>query len=402
MKKMMFLLCMAVSIVMQIAAQTDPLWLRYPSISPDGKTIVFSYKGDIYKVPSSGGDAIPLTLHESYDYMPVWSHDGKWLAFASDRYGNFDVFIMPSSGGEAKRLTYHSANDYPYDFTPDNKKVLFGTNRNDIYTSVRFPQRALFQKLYEVPVDGGRSVMVLSAGSEFAKFNAKGDKILFQDRKGFEDPYRKHHTSAVTRDIWIYDIKKDEYMQVSAFDGEDRDPVWGGDDNTFYYLSEKGGTQNIYKATIGGQGSMSQVTKMKDNPVRFLTRSNDGVLCFTNDGQIYTMKDGGSAQKINITINADIRGKDDKILPINTGITQTALSPNGKEIALWCEEKFLLPLLKVELQSVLLTQHNRKEQLNFLPMVVHFIMQVKEERAGIFTGLILIAKKNHTSMHQPL
>jgi len=120
----MFLLCMAVSIVMQIAAQTDPLWLRYPSISPDGKTIVFSYKGDIYKVPSSGGDAIPLTLHESYDYMPVWSHDGKWLAFASDRYGNFDVFIMPSSGGEAKRLTYHSANDYPYDFTPDNKKVL--------------------------------------------------------------------------------------------------------------------------------------------------------------------------------------------------------------------------------------------------------------------------------------
>jgi Tol biopolymer transport system component len=70
--------------------------------------------------------------------MPVWSHDGKWLAFASDRYGNFDVFIMPSSGGEAKRLTYHSANDYPYDFTPDNKKVLFGTNRNDIYTSGPF------------------------------------------------------------------------------------------------------------------------------------------------------------------------------------------------------------------------------------------------------------------------
>jgi len=333
MKKITLLLCITVSIALQVTAQTNPLWLRYPSISPDGKTIVFSYKGDIYKVPSSGGDAIPLTLHEAYDYMPVWSHDGKWLAFASDRYGNFDVFIMPSSGGEAKRLTYHSANDYPYDFTPDNKKVLFGTNRNDIYTSARFPQRGLFQKLYEVPVDGGRSVMVLSAGSEFAKFNAKGDKIIFQDRKGFEDAYRKHHTSAVTRDIWVYDMKKDEYTQVSSFEGEDRDPVWGGDDNTFYYLSEKNGTQNIYKGTIAGQSSMSQVTKMKDNPVRFLTRSNDGVLCFTNDGEIYTMKDGGSAQKVNIAINADIRGKDEKILPINTGITQTALSPNGKEIA---------------------------------------------------------------------
>jgi Tol biopolymer transport system component len=234
-------------------AQNNALWLRYPAISPDGKTIVFSFKGDLYKVPSSGGDAIPMTLHEAYDYMPVWSHDGKWIAFASDRYGNFDVYIMPSMGGEAKRLTYNSANDYPYDFTVDDKKVLFGTNRNDVYTSARFPQRGLFQKLYEVPVAGGRSVMVLSAGSEFAHFNKSGDKIIFQDRKGYEDAYRKHHTSSVTRDVWIYDKKKDEYVQVSSYDGEDREPVWGGDDNTFYYLSEKdGGSQNIYKATMGG------------------------------------------------------------------------------------------------------------------------------------------------------
>ena len=333
MKNRMLLLVLAVSAAMQVTAQNNPLWLRYPSISPDGRSIVFSYKGDLYKVASSGGDAVPLTLHEAYDYMPVWSHDGKWLAFASDRYGNFDVYIMPSTGGEAKRLTYHSANDYPYDFTPDDKKVLFGTNRNDIYTSARFPQRGLFQKLYEVPVTGGRSVMFLSAGSEFARFNTKGDKLIFQDRKGYEDAYRKHHTSAVTRDIWIYDTKKDEYTQVSSFEGEDREPVWGGDDNTIYYLSEKNGTQNIYKATTEGQGNLSQITKMKDNPVRFLSRAGDGTLCFMEDGEIYTMKDGGSPQKVNIRINEDIRGNDDKILPVNTGITQTALSPNGKEIA---------------------------------------------------------------------
>jgi Tol biopolymer transport system component len=140
--------------------------------------------------------------------MPVWSRDGKSLAFASDRYGNFDVFVMPATGGEAKRLTYHSANDFPYDFTPDGKSVLFGTNRNDIYTSARFPQRGLFQKLYKVPTTGGRSVMFLSAGSEFARFNSKGDKLIFQDRKGYEDAWRKRHTSSVTRDIWIYDTKK--------------------------------------------------------------------------------------------------------------------------------------------------------------------------------------------------
>jgi len=133
-----FLLLIMVKIA---AAQQTPLWLRYPALSPDGKTIVFSYKGDLYKVPSAGGDAVPLTLHEAHDFMPVWSRDGQFIAFASDRYGNFDVFVMPAAGGEATRLTYHSANDYPYDFTPDGKKVIFGTNRNDIYTSVRFPQR---------------------------------------------------------------------------------------------------------------------------------------------------------------------------------------------------------------------------------------------------------------------
>lgn len=331
MKRMIALLTIVLSV--NSFAQNNPLWLRYPSISPDGKTIVFSYKGDLYKVASTGGEATPLTLHEAHDFMPVWSRDGKWLAFASDRYGNFDVYVMPSSGGEAKRLTYHSANDIPNDFSPDGKTVLFSTSRNDVYTSARFPNRGLFQKLYKVPVEGGRSVMVLSAGSEFARYNAKGDKIIFQDRKGFEDAYRKHHTSSVTRDIWIYDIKKDEYLQVSSFEGEDREPVWGSDDNSFYYLSEKDGAQNIYKASVGGHSSLSQVTKLKDHPVRNLTRANDGTLAYSYDGEIYTLKDGGSAQKLKVNIQVDTRGRDEKILPINTGVTQAALSPNGKEIA---------------------------------------------------------------------
>src|SRR5262245_30250542 len=69
-------------------------WMRYPAISPDGRTIVFTYKGDLYKVASSGGAATALTTHTAHDFMPVWSHDGKQIAFASDRYGNFDVFVV--------------------------------------------------------------------------------------------------------------------------------------------------------------------------------------------------------------------------------------------------------------------------------------------------------------------
>jgi len=334
MNRRLLFLAAAVACGMSSYAQNTAKWLRNPAISPDGKTIVFGYKGDLYKVPSTGGEAIPLTLHEAHDQMPVWSKDGKWLAFASDRFGNFDVFVMPATGGEAKRLTYHSANDIPYDFTPDGKSVLFGTARNDVYTSARFPQRGLFQKLYKVPVEGGRSVMFNSAGAEYARFNAKGDKLIFQDRKGYEDALRKHHTSSVTRDIWMYDVKKDEYVQVSAFEGEDREPVWGENDNTFYFLSEKdGGSQNVYKAVIGGSATVTQVSKMKNHPVRHLTRAADGTLSFTYDGEIYTMKEAAAPQKISVFVNTDTRGRDEKILPINTGITQTALSPNGKEIA---------------------------------------------------------------------
>ena len=108
-----------------LSAQEDPLWLRYPVISPDGQTILFNFMGDIYKVSSEGGDAIPMTLSESYEYQPVWSHDGKQIAFASDRYGNFDVFVMPAKGGEAKRLTFHTNNEIPSDFTQDDQHIIF-------------------------------------------------------------------------------------------------------------------------------------------------------------------------------------------------------------------------------------------------------------------------------------
>src|SRR5258707_8183542 len=82
-------------------------WMRYPSISPDGKTIAFTFKGDIFKVSSAGGAATPLTSHTANDFMPVWSHDGKQIAFASDRYGNYDIYVINADGGEARRLTFH-------------------------------------------------------------------------------------------------------------------------------------------------------------------------------------------------------------------------------------------------------------------------------------------------------
>ncbi len=324
--------CLILLFIQTATAQDNPLWMRYPSISPDGKSIVFSYKGDLYKVASAGGTATPLTLHEAHDFMPVWSHDGKYIAFASDRYGNFDVFIMPAEGGAPTRLTYNSAGDYPYDFTPDNKKVVFGSAREISANNVRFYSPRLFQNLYSVNVGGGRPVLISEAGMENAHFNANGSQIIFQDRKGYEDPWRKHHTSAVTRDIWIMDVNKATYRKISGFEGEDREPVFSNDGQFFFYLSEKNGTQNIFKAPVLNKMAEQQLTSFKDHPVRHLSRSDDNTICFTWNGEIYTLKEG-KAQKVNISINADARTNNERILPINGGATEFAVSPNGKEIA---------------------------------------------------------------------
>ena len=313
-------------------AQVTPMWMQEPAISPDGKWIAFEYKGDLFKVPSSGGTAIALTQTKDYEGFPVWSHDGSKIAFAGDRYGNFDVYVMSSAGGPSTRLTFNSAKDLPEDFTPDDKNVAFATARHDIWTSVRYPIDGLFLKLYEVPVEGGRPIMINSAGTEHVHFNKAGDKFIFQDRKGYESEYRKHHTSSVTRDIWIYNMKDSSYTQISGYKGEDREPVWG-DGNNVYYLSERNGDQNLFKVDLADTAHPQQLTHFEKNPVRNLSRANDGEMAFTYDGQIYTLQPGGQPKVVPIEIQADFATDQIENVPVSGGATEMKMSPNGKEIA---------------------------------------------------------------------
>ena len=274
MKKILTLLFLS-CFFLKAFSQENPLWLRYPAISPDGKTILFSFKGDIYAVPSSGGQAVPLTLSESYEYSPVWSHDGKSIAFASDRYGNFDVYVMPSGGGDARRLTYHSGNEIPSSYTTDDKDIYFSAFRQDLSTNAQFPI-SLLTELYSVPVNGGRVSQILTTPALNATISSTGDKIVYDDIKGYENLWRKHHTSSITHDIWVYDLKTAKYTQLTQFSGEDRNPVFSPDDNNFFYLSEQNGSFNVFTSSLSDPSKMKAITSFTKNPVRFLTisRSN--------------------------------------------------------------------------------------------------------------------------------
>ena len=305
-------------------AQDNPLWMRHPAISPDGKTIAFSYQGDIFTVPSSGGTAKQITSNAAFDSYPVWSPDGNHIAFASNREGSIDVWVMDANGGIPKRVTTNSGSEYPLRWK-DNSTIMFKASIMPTAKSIIFA--GSYPQVYTVGMDGGRPKLFSDITMDALDINASGD-VLYIDRKGYEDEWRKHHRSPITRDVWLK--SGDSFRKLTTFDGEDRDPVWASDGKSFYYLSEQSGTLNIYHRTLDGKET--QITNHEKNPVRFLSAATDGTLCYGYDGEIYTVRKGGQPQKTAIRIAADTEGKELIRQIRSSGAYNIKLSPNGKEI----------------------------------------------------------------------
>lgn len=305
-------------------AQDNPLWMRHPAISPNGKTIAFSYQGDIFTVPSSGGTAKQITSNAAFDSYPVWSPDGNHIAFASNREGSIDVWVRDANGGIPKRVTTNSGSEYPLRWK-DNSTIMFKASIMPTAKSIIFA--GSYPQVYTVGMDGGRPKLFSDITMDALDINASGD-VLYIDRKGYEDEWRKHHRSPITRDVWLK--SGDSFRKLTTFDGEDRDPVWSTDGKSFYYLSEQSGTLNIYHRTLDGKET--QITNHEKNPVRFLSAATDGTLCYGYDGEIYTVRKGGQPQKTAIRIAADTEGKELIRQIRNSGAYNIKLSPNGKEI----------------------------------------------------------------------
>ena len=357
-----------------------PLWMRDVQISPDGKQVAFCYKGDVYKVSSEGGTAQRLTTPDSYESVPVWSPDGKQIAFSSNRYGNADVFVMPSEGGSARRLTFNSSGETPVAFSPDGGYVYFSSDIQIPAKSVAFP--GMFHQLYRIPAAGGNAEQVLSTPAEMISFVGDGQKFVYQDLKGFEDQWRKHHTSSVTRDIWMYDGATGKHVNLTNCAGEDRNPVVGADGETVYFLSERdGGTMNVYSMRLSAPETVVRLTSFDTHPVRFLSVAADGTMCYAYDGAVYVQPKGGEATLLNVDVV-----RDDESLPaslrLTKGATSACVSPDGKQVAFVVRGNVFVTSVEYETTKQITSTVEGEADVDFAPD--NRMLAYASERGGMW------------------
>jgi tricorn protease len=324
---------------------SEPIqFARSPDISPDGKTVVFSYLGDLWLVDATGGTARHLTMHEKHDFNPMFSPDGKSIAFSSNRHGGYDVFVVPVEGGKPMRLTFDSADDHPTAWSPDSQHVLFASAR-----ATDFPRRI---ELYTVPAQGGQARQMSVYEGREGVYSPRGDMVAYV--RGPGTWYRKGYHGSSNDDIWVCNADGTNNRQLTQHAGQDNYPMWSLDGKYIYYVSDcLGGPANIVRQEVDPQSGTAvpgkppeRVTDQKGDRVRRARLSAGGAWFVYEAGAdifVHSINDKVS-RKLRIEVNADDRANPEKIVTFTTGATEFALSNDEKHIAFVVHgEIFLMP-----------------------------------------------------------
>ncbi|MCI0685506.1 MAG: S41 family peptidase [Gemmataceae bacterium] len=338
--------CFAALVLVSLAAPAAAEQVRLgrtPDIAPDGRTIAFSYLGDIWLVDAAGGTARHLTMHERHEINPIFSPDGKQIAFSSNRHGSYDVFVIPVEGGRPTRLTHDSADDHPTDWSPDGQRILFASSR-----SADFPSRI---EMYTVPVGGGMAERVSAYEGREGSYSPKGDLIAYV--RGPGTWYRKGYRGSANDDIWLCNADGSNNRLITRFNGQDNAPLWSPDGRFLYYVSEQFATpanvvRQEFLADYSGPaaGAPEQVTLHKEDGVRRARLSRNGQWLVYECGAelwLHSVKDG-KGRKLNIEVHADDKTNLDKVTTFTAKATEYALSFDEKNIAIVVHgEIFLMP-----------------------------------------------------------
>ena len=312
--------------------------LRHPSYH-NGK-VTFSYLGDIWVANEDGSNVQRLTVHRARDVYPRFSPDGKWIAFSSNRYGNYDVFVIPSDGGWAKQLTFHSAADLVVNWSPDSKRILFQSSRGLMYPGI--------PNLYEVSINGGLEHPVPTDWGYWGGYSPDGEKLVFNRHPMVW--WRQHYRGSYAADLWVMDIKAKKYTHLADGDykGNYFWPMYAAD-GSIYFVSDRlpdeshvkpgsrevlKSSNNIWKIPAGG-GKAVQVTHHESGRLFFPSISSDGkTIVYEQDFGIWKLDTKtGKSTPIKLNIVSDDKENDIETITVRNETEGYDLSPSSKRAA---------------------------------------------------------------------
>ncbi len=311
----------------QGTASTPPF--AEPALSPDGSEIAFSSGGDIWTVPVKGGEARLLIASQDNDSRPVYSPDGRFLAFTSTRSGNGDIYIFSFESGNIRRLTYDDGVDEISAWSRDGKYIYFSSTSRDI---------SAMRDIFRVQTEGGTPMAVTDdrfTNEFFGMPSPDGSQLAFTARGvASHQWWRKGHSHLDESEIWLRkEAKPAAYERVTEGGAKNLWPMWAGDGKTLFYVSDRTGSQNLYTQPIGG--TAKQLTRFSNGRVLWPSISGNGKeIVFERDFKIWKYDvAGGEASEVKITRRGAAAGPAIEHQRMTTGFRQMALSPDGRKVA---------------------------------------------------------------------
>lgn len=317
--------------------------LRFPSTN--GTDVVFTYAGDLYRAPLSGGEAQRLTSHVGYEIFPHYSPDGKSIAFTGQYDGNTEVYLIPSDGGEPQRLTYTSTNsrdDLGDRMGPNNIVMTWSRDGKEIVYRNRIGD-GFEGKLWRIGKERGMSEALPLPEGGFCSYSPDGKKLAY-NRVFREFRSWKYYRGGMADDIWIYDTEAKKVTNVTNNVAQDIFPMWIGDE--IFFASDRDMTMNLFVYNTK-TGKTEKVTNYTDYDVKF--PSSDGnTIVYEHGGYLYRLDPKTrQSEQIHITLNGENVYARTEQKHVANNLTAISLSPNGKRLAVTARgEVFDVPVAK--------------------------------------------------------
>jgi len=300
-----------------------------PSLSPDAKTVVFVAGGDVWSAPSSGGDARLLVAHPATEGRPLFSPDGKSLAFTSTRTGNGDIYVVDLGSGQTRRITYDDAADRLDAWSRDGKWIYFSSNSRAADTGAN--------DIWRIPATGGAPMMVTDERI-INEYNAApspdGKSLAFVGYGNASGQWWRHGRSHMDEtQLWLLEGNRN-YKQLAGDGAKQIWPMWSRDGQRLYYMSDRNGDENLWTMSLAANDA-KPVTSFKDGRVLWPSISYDGsTIVFERNLGIWRLDTAsGKAGPIAIKLEGVAASPGLEHRRISDRFAEYALSPDGKKVA---------------------------------------------------------------------